>query len=142
MILSQTATYALKAVLFLVENRDADLARAEDIAAALKVPRNYLSKILHTLARDGILTSTRGPRGGFRLRTDPAKLTLKRVVETFDPAQSNPACLLGRAQCSDLNPCAAHARWKGVSAAVRTFLAETTIGDLVSDASAREAALR
>ena len=61
MILSQTATYALKAVLFLVESRDADLARAEDIAAALKVPRNYLSKILHTLARDGILTSTRGP---------------------------------------------------------------------------------
>ena len=51
MILSQTAVYALKAVLFLAEAKGQELARVDDIAQALDVPRNYLSKILHVLAR-------------------------------------------------------------------------------------------
>jgi len=130
MILSQTAVYALKAVLYLAEAEGEELARVEDIAKALDVPRNYLSKILHTLARSGLLSSTRGPRGGFRLGVDASKLTLQRVIDPFDEVVGRSRCLLGRAQCSDANPCAAHARWKDLSASVKAFFSETTVEDL------------
>ena len=130
MILSQTSVYALKAVLHLAERAGGDLSRVDDIAEALDVPRNYLSKILHVLAREGVLSSTRGPRGGFRLAVDASELTLERVVGPFDGVVDGSACLLGRPQCSDLNPCAAHARWKGVSVAVRTFFKDTTVEGL------------
>ena len=130
MILSQTAVYALKAVLHLSESEGDELARVDDIAQALDVPRNYLSKILHVLARDGVLASTRGPRGGFRLAVDASELTLERIVDPFDEVVGGSGCLLGREQCSDLNPCAAHARWKSVSDAVRAFFRETTVEGL------------
>ena len=136
MILSQTAVYALKAVLHLAEAEGEDPVRVDDIAGALDVPRNYLSKILHVLAREGVLTSTRGPRGGFRLARTPAELRLATVIRPFDEITTSSTCLLGRPQCSDANPCAAHDRWKTLSRSVRAFLEETTIEDLTASGAA------
>ena len=130
MILSQTAVYALKAVLYLAEAKGDEPVRVDQVAEALDVPRNYLSKILYSLARTGILTSTRGPRGGFRLTADASALTLSQVVDPFDEVVVRSGCLLGRERCSDENPCAAHARWKDVSTSVKAFFQETTVKDL------------
>ena len=104
MILSQTAIYALQAVMHLAEAGPGEPHRVGDIAEALGVPRNYLAKILNGLARSGVLTSTRGPGG--------------------------------RARCSDIAPCAAHARWKVVSTAVKAYLLETTIQDMTASCGA------
>jgi Rrf2 family iron-sulfur cluster assembly transcriptional regulator len=131
-ILSQTAVYALKAVLCLAEAEGDAPLRVDDIAGALDVPRNYLSKILHVLAREGVLASTRGPHGGFRLGHAPSDLRLETVIRPFDEITTTSTCLLGRARCSDANPCAAHARWKSVSRSVQAFLNDTTIEDLTA----------
>lgn len=130
MILSQTSVYALKAVMYLAEVPDDSPVRVDDISAALDVPRNYLSKILHVLGRAGLLQSTRGPHGGFRLARQAKDLLLVDVIGPFDEITESSGCLLGRELCSDKNPCAAHSRWKNVSSAVRGFLNETTIQDL------------
>ena len=60
-MLSRTAEYALRAVLFLADRGEP--TNVELIAERLDVPRNYLSKILHRLAREGVLSSTRGQGG-------------------------------------------------------------------------------
>jgi Rrf2 family iron-sulfur cluster assembly transcriptional regulator len=130
MILSKTAVYALKATLYLAEQAYGEPVRVDDISAALDVPRNYLSKILHVLARGDVLDSTRGPKGGFHLARRPEEMTLEDVIEHFDHLVSGSACLLGRSECSDTNPCAAHDRWKSTSVAVRTFFRETTVANL------------
>ncbi|MEK6688644.1 MAG: Rrf2 family transcriptional regulator, partial [Gemmatimonadota bacterium] len=57
--LPQTAEYALRAVLHIASKPD--LVRVATLAEELDIPRNYLSKTLHQLARAGILQSTRGP---------------------------------------------------------------------------------
>jgi Rrf2 family protein len=129
-MLSQTAEYALRSVLFLADQEGVP-ANVEDIAEALGVPRNYLSKTLHRLASEGILHSTRGKGGGFRLGLDPEKLTLLRIVEPFGRMSGERRCLLGRPQCSDRNPCPAHNRWKTVSEQTARFFRETTVSDLV-----------
>ena len=136
MILSQTAVYALRAVLHLAEVEGEEPVRVDDIAEALDVPRNYLSKILHVLAREGVLTSTRGPHGGFRLGRPPSQLRLATVIGPFDEITTASDCLLGRERCSDANPCAAHSRWKSASRQVRTFLDGTTIEDLSASGTA------
>lgn len=130
MILSQTAVYALKATLCLADSGQDAPVRVDDIAKELGVPRNYLSKILHALARGGVLDSTRGPGGGFRLAHSADEVTLSQVIEHFDDLTTRSGCLLGRTQCSDEDPCAAHSRWKHVSDAVSTFFDETSIADL------------
>lgn len=107
----------------------------DDIAERLEVPRNYLSKILHVLARAGVLTSSRGPGGGFQLSKPASELTLAEVVERFDQLPADSGCLLGRPECSDRDPCPAHDRWKGISIAVKDFFRETSIADLSRDLS-------
>ncbi len=133
---SQTAEYALRATIFLAEH-DADAPfRVSDLAQALAAPRNYLSKILHALARAGVLSSARGPAGGFRLAVDAAELPLIRIVALFDPVEEGRRCVLGREKCSDANPCGAHGRWKRVAEQVAAFFRTTTVADVV--ASGRE----
>lgn len=135
MILSQTAVYALKATLCLAEQQPPGRLRVDDIAGRLQVPRNYLSKILHALARGGVLTSSRGPGGGFELARPASELRLSVILQHFDALPEESGCLLGRPQCSDANPCAAHDRWKSVSVAVKSFLSETSIADLATKSS-------
>ncbi len=130
MILSQTSVYALKAVIHLATHGAGGPVRVDDIAVALDVPRNYLSKILHVLARGGVLRSTRGPHGGFELALRPEDMLLTKVVENFDDLVDASPCLLGRSECSDADPCAAHTRWKSTSIAVRSFFNDTTVADL------------
>ena len=130
MILSQTAIYALRAALYLAEARGGEPVRVDEMASNLDVPRNYLSKILHVLAKAGLLDSTRGPKGGFVLVAPPSEVALADVIRHFDTITESSGCLLGRAECLDSNPCAVHDRWRDVSARVRAFLAETTLESL------------
>jgi Rrf2 family iron-sulfur cluster assembly transcriptional regulator len=132
-ILSQTAVYALRATLCLASHGPSARIRVDDIAEQLSVPRNYLSKILHSLARGGVLTSSRGPGGGFQLARPARDLMLSEVVEQFDELPTESGCLLGRNACSEQDPCAAHHRWKNVSSVVDEFFRETSIGDLSFD---------
>lgn len=136
MILSQTSEYALRAVLHLAGQPGGRLVRAADVAGALHIPRNYLSKIFHALARAGVLTSARGKSGGFRLAQPPEEVTLLDIVSEFDDMTARRHCLLGRPVCSDRTACHAHRRWKTTSEAVATFFRETTVSDLLRQAPA------
>ena len=135
-MLSDTAEYALRAVLYIAQH-DADRpVRTDDVAETLEVPRNYLSKILHALAKEGLLDSTRGPKGGFRLAVPPEELRLRAIVEPFDRLEPGRTCILGRAKCDDSNPCPAHSRWKGISQEVVTFFGKTTVAALIAEGGA------
>lgn len=116
-------------MLHLAERPDDQPVRVDDIATALDVPRNYLSKILHVLARRGLLRSARGPRGGFSLAGLASRTTLLEVVDNFDNLDRG-HCLLGRPECRDDDPCPAHGQWKEVAAALHAFFRNTTIADL------------
>ncbi len=133
MILSRTAVHALRAAVHLAAQADTGPVRADDIAEALGVPRNYLSKILHALARNGLLVSTRGPHGGFVLARAPSDIPLREVIAPFDDITDQSGCLLGRDRCSDADPCPAHGAWKEISQRLRAFLTETTLAQLPGD---------
>jgi Rrf2 family transcriptional regulator, iron-sulfur cluster assembly transcription factor len=130
-MLSQTAEYALRAALFLAEHPDRMPARVGDLAGALRVPQNYLSKTLHQLARAGVLASTRGKHGGFRLARDAGEITLLEIVAPFEHFDERRQCILGRAVCSDAAPCQAHLRWKEVQERTTSFFRDTTLRDLI-----------
>lgn len=134
-MLSQTAEYALRAVLYLAEHADQGTVRVGEMAHALRIPQNYLSKILHRLARAGVLASTRGKTGGFQLAVAADRLRLYEIVAPFDRLDERRRCLLGRPQCSDRTACAAHSRWKDVADTVAAFFRETTVAELLSDAA-------
>ena len=131
-MLSQTAAYALRAVIHLARSAGDDPVRVEDVSESLGVPRNYLSKILHALARDGVLESTRGPGGGFRLLHPAETLRLSDVIQGFDPVEERRGCILCQGGCDDAEPCAVHHRWSEVAALMADFFDGTTVADLAT----------
>ena len=134
MLISKTSRYALQAATFLAERYESgESVQVQEIAEAVTVPRNYLAKILHQLARQDVLLSERGPRGGFRLAKSPRKTTLAAIVEPVEPGLGDRHCLLGRPSCSDADPCTAHSSWQQLSGELARFLEETTLADLARD---------
>jgi Rrf2 family protein len=130
-MLSHTAQYALRAVVTIAEQPNGQPIGAGKLAAALGIPQNYLSKTLHQLARSGLLESTRGKFGGFQLARPAGRISLLDIVMLFDAVGGERSCLLGRAVCSDHNPCPAHTRWKAVGDRTAEFFRETTVLDLM-----------
>lgn len=131
-MVTQTSEHAIRALLFLAQRPEGEHVAAERIAQALGAPANYLSKTLNALAKQGLVGSTRGPAGGFRLRVPPAQVTLAEVVATFDDVRPKPMCLLGDRPCDARHPCRAHAAWDRVTTAMRHPLHATTLADLLA----------
>lgn len=135
-MVSRTEEYALRAAVCLAREYGSGTVRASDMAQATGIPRNYLSKILHQLAKSGVVVSERGRAGGFRLAAPPGDLTLSTVLAPFEPQVERTRCLLGRPECSDDHPCGAHNRWKHIKEATLQFLNGTTLADVIEDAGA------
>jgi Rrf2 family protein len=93
-MISQTAEYALRAIVLLADH-PGDAKTAEVIARETKVPVGYLAKIMHSLAKAGLVTSQRGIYGGFTLNRDPKVLSIYDVVQAVDPINRITECPLG-----------------------------------------------
>jgi Rrf2 family iron-sulfur cluster assembly transcriptional regulator len=130
-MMSRTADYAVRAAVVLARHHGERLMSADEIASVLGAPRNYMSKTLHALVRQGVLTSMRGPGGGFALAVPPEMLSVADIIDVFADAKPVAArCLLGDQPCDLDAPCSAHRRWTSITRIARDPLVSTTIGEL------------
>lgn len=132
-MITHTGTYAIRAVVYLSEararvGRETNVTAAE-VAQATGVPQNYLTKILHTLAQAGVLDSTRGPRGGFRLAGEADLLTLKDVLAPFEGMPGH-GCLLSQNGCPQGDRCPSYERCLTLTGQMDQFLRTTRVTDL------------
>lgn len=128
---SMTVEYALRAAVFLAETPG--LQTAQRIAAATKVPERYLAKVLQILAEKGLLSSQRGPSGGFELGRPPAKITLLDVVSVVEPIQRIRACPIDLPEHRE-QLCPLHQTLDDLAAFAEERLGTTTLADLVQQA--------
>ncbi len=106
--------------------------KATVIADALDLPANYLSKVLHELVRARVLTSVRGPTGGYSLAAAPEALTLDLIVAPFQELASSGQCLMGARKCDHRHPCVAHQRWQTIKDMFSTSLQNTTLAMMLA----------
>jgi Rrf2 family iron-sulfur cluster assembly transcriptional regulator len=102
----------------------------KEIAEACGIPAAYLAKIIHTLARKGIVNTQRGIGGGVTLARDPRTITLLDLCEAMDDPIMERRCFLGTAVCSDERACPAHRFWTAHRDKELAFLRETTVADI------------
>ncbi|MBI2214754.1 MAG: Rrf2 family transcriptional regulator [Acidobacteria bacterium] len=134
-MLSNTAEYALRAMVFLSQAMPGKVMTGRDLAAASGVPAKYLSKILLDLNRAGMVTAIRGQGGGYSLAREANDIRLIEVVEIFDRPRAHPRCLLSfEKDCSDDAGCSAHDRWKLVRSVYLDFLDSTSLADIADTA--------
>ena len=130
-MLSQTVDYALRAVVFLASERP-EPRTTEKISAATMVPRQYLSKVMQSLVRAGIVSSQRGPNGGFTLRKSDSRLTVFEIVEAVDPIQRIRECPLGL-KTHRGNLCPLHRRLDNAMEMVETAFRNSTVAEILAE---------
>lgn len=130
-MLSRTAQYALRAMIELARHAPGTPVAGEAIARLAVIPRKYLSKILGDLSRAGLLESTRGKGGGYKLARPAEQIFLQEVLAPIEALESR-RCPFSNLICRDDNPCAAHERWKAVRSVETRFFSETSIAEVAS----------
>jgi Rrf2 family protein len=129
-MISTTSEYALRALTRLAVLPSGEALLARDLAIDAGIPRNYLSKVLLALRNAGILDSTRGAGGGYRLRKPANEVFLMDVIEVFEGRKTKPICLLNSRDCNDKTPCSAHKSWRELNMAYSGFMLSTSIASL------------
>jgi Rrf2 family iron-sulfur cluster assembly transcriptional regulator len=130
-MLSNTAEYALRAMVSLARIESGKVMLGRDLSAMTGVPARYLSKILLDLNRAGMVSAVRGQGGGYRLSRESKDIRLIEIVEIFDRLRAHPRCLLSfDKDCTDEGGCTAHERWKVVRALYLNFLESTSLADI------------
>jgi Rrf2 family protein len=128
-MLSLTSQYALRALIHLAVHVDQWPIPGNQIAEGAEIPAKYLSKVLGDLVRVGVLTSSRGIGGGFRMLHPPKETRLIDVLAPFEQFERR-RCPFGNKECGDHEPCLAHDRWKKVIEAEQGFLRRTSVYDV------------
>ncbi|MGD1070083.1 MAG: Rrf2 family transcriptional regulator [Bryobacteraceae bacterium] len=127
-MLSQTAEYALRAMVELA-TRTGEARTAQEIAQASRVPLDYLSKVLNSLVRAGIVSGQRGRGGGFQVVRPVNEITVLEVVSAVDPLRRIRSCPLGL-QAHGENLCPLHRKLDDAVRSVEEAFASTTIQSL------------
>ena len=129
MAISQTAEYALRAVVWLAQ-RPGTPQTTQQIALGTHVSASYLPKVLQPLGRAGIISSQRGIKGGYSLNRNSESLSVLEVVSCVDPIKRISECPLGIVSHGG-TLCPLHKMLDDVIAAEELRFTEVTIASLI-----------
>lgn len=132
-MISQTAEYALRAIVFLAE-RNTEPHTIQQIADTTKIPQGYLAKVMQELARRGLVNSQRGLGGGFTLAKSPESLTIYEIVDAVDPIVRIHKCPLDKPNHAN-GLCPLHKRIDDAAELIEQSFRNTTVADMVGSLS-------
>ena len=133
LLFSRSCEYALQAVLYLAQESQGKPVVLQEISTALNIPYHFLSKVLQVLTRDGIVSSYKGPNGGFALGRAASEISLVDIVRAIDGEAFLEGCVLGFSSCSEESPCPVHHSWKQAKEIMHEMLRDKTIAELSAE---------
>lgn len=132
-LFSRQCEYALQAVLYIALKPVGEMTSIKELTRKLRIPYHFLGKILQNLAGRGLLTSNKGPGGGFALALPASEITLFHIVEAIDGTEFMRSCVLGFPDCSGANPCAVHEKWGALRDAIYQMLVSKNIAQMATE---------
>jgi len=129
-IFSKKCEYGMQAVLYLAAHDKDRTISSDQISKALKIPKEFISKILQSLRDSGLIFSTKGKSGGFGLAKDPSQIKLIDIVQAIDGLEMFNSCVLGFPECSPDTPCPVHDSWGALRTKAFEMLSTETLDKL------------
>ena len=136
-MLSKSCRYGIRAVIYLASRPFSEgKTGIKKISSELDLPAPFLAKILQQLAKQKILSSTKGPNGGFSILKDSRKVTLFDIVRTIDGNDIFTDCVMHNGSCQNVEKekkqCPLHDDYSKTRTNLITLFSNTTIYDLVT----------
>lgn len=129
---SKACEYAIRSSIYIasqaISGRRVSLT---DVAVKIESPEAFTSKILQKLVKHNIIRSVKGPGGGFDVDVNQLqKIKLKLIIEAFEGDVLN-RCSLGLNECSDIQPCPFHHKYKPIKEKLKHIFENTSLQDLM-----------
>ncbi len=132
---SKATEYALRATIYLAQKSSAENKLGlEDISIAIDSPKSFTAKIMQVLTKDNrIVSSARGPMGGFFLSDRAKKLPVRSVLQAMGEDEILEKCVMGLKKCSESQPCPMHAQYKIIKKQLLDLFTSKTIMQLADE---------
>ena len=134
MKMSTKSRYALRLMLDIAANTSGDgVVSLKDIAERQEVSVKYLEQIVMQLTRVGLLISSRGSQGGYRLARNAADCTVGEIIRATEGNVAPVACLAGTPnQCRRADKCETLGFWTGLHAVINDYIDGVTLADVAA----------
>src|SRR5512133_2982980 len=135
-MLSNSCRYGIRAVIYLAgQPLSKGKTGIKKISSDLGLPSPFLAKILQQLAKQKILSSSKGPHGGFSILKDPRKITLLEIVNSIDGPDTFTSCVMHNGSCEGVEMagkhCSLHDDYEKSRKELIKLFSNRTIHDLV-----------
>ena len=130
--LTRQADYGILLLVHIAGEPLGSVHAAPDLATISGVPVPMVSKILKTLARNGLLVSHRGPRGGYGLARASREISLADIVQALDGPIAMTACTGHEPDCGLEASCRVHPHWQRLNQVVINALSNTSLAEMVA----------
>lgn len=142
-MLSNSCRYGIRAVIYLASHSTENGKMGiKQISNDLDLPTPFLAKILQQLAKQKILSSSKGPHGGFSLLKDPKNITLLDIVNTIDGYDTFTNCVMHKGTCDGVNSekkiCPLHEDYERTRSELIKLFSNKTISELVKKADSSD----
>lgn len=138
MKLTSKGRYAVTAMLDLALHADEGPVTLAGISERQGISLSYLEQLFTRLRKQGLVSSTRGPGGGYSLSRTADSIAIAEVVTAVDEVVDATRCG-GMANCQDGKRCLTHDLWTDLSDQIYSFLSEITLGHLVQKGREKDA---
>lgn len=128
--ISKLTDYGTVLLAHLAANRD-NVCSAADVAAATGIALPTVSKLLKSLAKSGLVTSTRGANGGYELARSPREISAADVIDALEGPVSITECSSIDSLCEHEGVCSVGGAWQRINVAIRRALNDVTLSDLL-----------
>jgi Rrf2 family transcriptional regulator, iron-sulfur cluster assembly transcription factor len=128
--INRKTEYALRGLRYLANKRTDEPVMIRDIAEAVDAAPAFLAKILQLLNLAGLVTSSRGVAGGFRLSRPAENITLREILEATEGPISVNVCVVDEDTCNLTKTCAAHKVWEQLKQMINQEMEGITLKDL------------
>jgi Rrf2 family protein len=129
---TKRADYGLMAIHYIAVNDDLGSVSAKRIAEEFSIPPEIMAKILQRLAKQGLIVSQNGPKGGYGLSRRPAEITVGEVIRALEGPINIVSCLEDSA-CPQMERCNLRRPVKKIQAAISQVLDTMSLAELTSE---------
>lgn len=141
MRLTTKGRYAVTAILDLAFHQNEGPVSLASISERQDISLSYLEQLFSKLRRNDIVVSTRGPGGGYSLKTGADELSVSAVILAVDESVKMSACESAEG-CKSEHRCLTHDLWQDLSNEIKGFLDGITLGELMRNQRVREVSIR
>lgn len=131
MKLSTKGRYAVTAMFDVAMHDDGSPVALSDIAQRQSISLSYLEQLFGRLRRGGLVASTRGPGGGYRLARAAEDIAIADIIGAVDETLDATRCK-GNADCHNHQRCLTHELWTDLSSQINSFLSEISLADAIN----------